>query len=87
MPLQLLPMSSNELTQLPDSLVECTALTHIYANSNQLTTLPAGNETLGLEHQLERLNLNHSHLNRFAHSEGYYLLAQGSAELLQDSLK
>jgi hypothetical protein len=59
MPLQLLHVSSNQLTQLPDSLVECTTLTHVYANSTQLTALPAGIENLK---QLERLNLTHNPL-------------------------
>lgn len=58
--LQMLHVSSNCLQKLPSSIVECTSLETIYANSNKLTTIPTGMaEALVL---LKRLTLSHNDL-------------------------
>jgi len=60
--LQLLHVSSNQLhgDALNEAqLAECGSLTHVYANSNRLTALPEGVETLP---DLKHLNVAHNHI-------------------------
>jgi Leucine-rich repeat (LRR) protein len=57
--LTLVHISSNKLTHLPSSLVECPSITHLYANSNQIKEVPFGMEQMT---NLQRLNLGHNQI-------------------------
>jgi len=58
----MLHLSSNQLTSLPDSIVECTSLESLYLNSNKLTCIPQGMaEALVL---LKRLTLSHNNIEK-----------------------
>jgi len=58
--LKLLTASSNRLTNLPDGLVDCVDLTHLYLNGNQLTGTTV---SLDLLIHLQRLNLAHNRID------------------------
>lgn len=64
--LQLLHVSSNRLrgdALVEAQLAECGSLTHVYANSNRLTALPEGVETLP---DLQHLNVAHNQIARLS---------------------
>jgi len=55
--LTLVHISSNRISKLPDSLVHCTSITHLYANNNRLQEVPFGMEGMT---GISRMNLSHN---------------------------
>ena len=62
--LTMLHVSSNQLERLPDSIVECTSLEFVYANSNKLRTIPNGMASALV--LLQRLTLSHNSIHKLS---------------------
>ena len=86
--LEILDISNNQLTSLPDELKQLTKLKIIFASNNQFTTLPA---VLGLCPQLEMIGFKSNKINHVPQTSlpprlRWLILTDNCIETLPDSL-